>query len=143
MSEDDWKSAFRIFSRERVCICVTDTSVVDLNSDLVSLRRFDFDFFNAEVFSRFPRNSSLLSRQFLIPPTTLLAVLTLHLMVWKTVRQQMSVTYVDQSSSLPFQQYQQALSRWFVMVIRNSRDAGKYKLGNEKKICKVLKDVDV
>lgn len=77
VSEDDGESTLGVLAREGVCIyivsdccflflrrgcnrtCVADTSVVDLNADLVGLGRSDLDILDGQRLSGFPCYSSL------------------------------------------------------------------------------------
>jgi hypothetical protein len=61
MTEHYGESSFRIFSRQSIGIGVANACVVYLDADFVCARRLDFNVFNGEVFSCFPRNRSLCS----------------------------------------------------------------------------------
>jgi hypothetical protein len=59
VSEDNRESTFGILARECVGICVANTSVVDLNSDLVGLRRSNLDILNGERLASLPGDGGL------------------------------------------------------------------------------------
>jgi hypothetical protein len=59
VAEDYGKGAFRIFPGECICIGMTNSSVIYLDSNFVSTGRFHFDVFNCQVLAGFPRNRSL------------------------------------------------------------------------------------
>lgn len=56
VSQNDGKGTLGIFTRKRVRVCVADTGVVDLDSDLVGLGRGDLDVLNAQLFASLPGN---------------------------------------------------------------------------------------
>ena len=58
--EDDGESTLRVLARQCVGICVADTSVVDLDADLVGPGGRDLDILNGEVLAGFPGNCGLL-----------------------------------------------------------------------------------
>lgn len=61
MSQDDGEGTFGVLAGQCVGICVADTSVVDLDTDFVSLGRSDLNILNGEVLAGFPGNGGLAS----------------------------------------------------------------------------------
>jgi hypothetical protein len=59
VTENDGEGTFGVLSGESVCICVADTSVEDLNTDLVGLWRSDLDIFDRKGLTGFPGDSGL------------------------------------------------------------------------------------
>ena len=61
VSENNWKGTLGILAREGVCVGVTYTSVVDLNSDLVGPWWGDLDILNGKILAGFPGDGGLAS----------------------------------------------------------------------------------
>jgi hypothetical protein len=59
VSKDNGESTLGILARECVGICVANTSVVDLNSDLVGLGGSNLDILNGERLAGLPGNGGL------------------------------------------------------------------------------------
>jgi hypothetical protein len=59
VSKNDRESTLGVLARECVGICVADTGVVDLNTDLVGLGGCNLDILDREVLAGFPGNGSL------------------------------------------------------------------------------------
>jgi len=59
VSEDNGESTLRVLTGESVGICVANTSVVDLDTDLVGLGRSNFNVLNGERLTGLPGNGGL------------------------------------------------------------------------------------
>jgi len=59
VSQNDREGALGILARERVCVCVADASVVDLDADLMGPRRKHLNILVAELLARGPGNGRL------------------------------------------------------------------------------------
>jgi hypothetical protein len=59
VSKDNGESTLGVLAGESVGICVANTSVVDLNSDLVGLGRSDLDILNGEGLAGLPGDGGL------------------------------------------------------------------------------------
>lgn len=59
VSKNNGESTFRVLAGQCVGICVANTCVVDLNSDLVGPWRKNLDILDGEVLAGFPGNGGL------------------------------------------------------------------------------------
>lgn len=59
VTQDDRESSLGVLAGQGVGICVADSSVVDLNADLVGSWGQDFDVFDGEVLAGFPGDGGL------------------------------------------------------------------------------------
>lgn len=59
MTQDDGEGSLGVLAGQSVGICVADSSVVDLNADLVGSWGQDFDVFDGEVLAGFPGDGGL------------------------------------------------------------------------------------
>jgi hypothetical protein len=59
VSEDNGESTLRVLTRESVGICVANTSVVDLDTDLVGLGRSNLNVLNGQRLAGLPGDSGL------------------------------------------------------------------------------------
>lgn len=59
VTQDDGEGSLRVLARQGVCICVADTCVIDLDTDLMGLRGSDLDVLDREVLAGFPGNGGL------------------------------------------------------------------------------------
>jgi len=64
VSKDNGESTLGVLAGESVGICVANTSVVDLNSDLVGLGRSDLDILNGERLAGLPGDGGLTGNGF-------------------------------------------------------------------------------
>lgn len=59
VSQNDGERALGVFARQSVGIGMADTGVVDLDTDLVGLRRGNLNVLDSEVLAGFPGNGCL------------------------------------------------------------------------------------
>lgn len=59
VTQDDGESSFGVLAGQSVGICVANSSVVDLNADLVGSWGQDFDVLDGEVLAGFPGDGGL------------------------------------------------------------------------------------
>lgn len=59
VTQDDGESSLWVLAGQSVGICVADSSVVDLNADLVGSWGQDFDVLDGEVLAGFPGDGGL------------------------------------------------------------------------------------
>jgi hypothetical protein len=59
VTQDDWEGTLRILSGECVGVCVADTGVVDLDSELVGLGGCNLDILDAELLAGLPGDGRL------------------------------------------------------------------------------------
>jgi hypothetical protein len=61
VSKDNGESTLGVLAGESVCVCVADTGVIDLDSDLASLGSGNLDVLNGQVLASLPGDGSLAS----------------------------------------------------------------------------------
>lgn len=59
VSQNDGEGTFWVLARQGVGICVADTCVVNLDTDLVGLGRSNLDVLDGQVLAGFPSNGGL------------------------------------------------------------------------------------
>ena len=64
VSENNWESSLGVLAGQCVGVGVADTSVVDLNTDLVGPRCADLNILDSKVLASFPGNGSLAGNWF-------------------------------------------------------------------------------
>lgn len=60
VTQDDGEGSLGILAGQGVCICVADTSVVDLNTDFIGPGRSDLDVLDRKLLAGFPGDGGLL-----------------------------------------------------------------------------------